>query len=206
MVLTIEEATRKIAQLEENQKKQNSYITKLEQQNKDLQGAIQEASHQMDHVDIRGYVLESRARDFRKEAEQNIKRLYGEKVFEAIAPDWQAWLDEFLDVEKASIPFFEQSFQMAYGKALGDPAHPVHKPAGSETTTTNFAEQRDQHLTKQNQKVIDTSVLPDTIVGSEGGTLIPDESEMRSEVANTEEALKAFRLKMANLGRNPFEE
>lgn len=206
MVLTIEEATRKIAQLEENQKKQNSYITKLEQQNKDLQTAITEASHQMDHVDIRGYVLESRARDFRKEAEANIKRLYGEKVFDAIALDWQAWLDEFLDVEKASIPFFEQSFQMAYGKALGNPEHPVHSPAESETTTTDFAEAREEHLEEQNQKVIDASVLPDTLAGSEGGGLVPDESEYTSEVANTEEALKAFRLKMANLGRNPFEE
>lgn len=206
MALTIEEANRKIAQLEENQKKQNQYITRLEQQNKDLQVAIEEASEHMDHVDIRGYVLESRARDFRREAEQNIKRLYGERVFDAILPDWEEWLNEFLDVEKASIPFFEQSFQMAYGKALGNPEHPVHKPADEAVATTDPAKSREQQLNRETSRVIDESVLPDTLSGSEGGTLLPDESVDMGQVANTEEALKAFRLKMANLGRNPFEE
>jgi TolA-binding protein len=206
MVLTIQEATRKIEQLEDNQKKQNQYITKLEQQNKDLQGAIQEASQQMDHVDIRGYVLESRAKDFRREAEQNIKRLYGEKVFQAILPDWEEWLGEFLIAEQASIPFFEQSFQMAYGKALGNPEHPVHKPADDTVATTDVAASREEHLDRENSRVIDASLLPETLSDSDGGTLIPEESVGIGEVANTEEALKNFRLKMANLGKNPFEE
>jgi hypothetical protein len=206
MAVTIDEANRKVATLEENIKKQNQYITKLEQQNKDLQGAIQEASQQMDHVDIRGYVLESRARDFRREAESNIKRLYGEKVFENILSDWEAWLSEYLDVEKASVPFFEQSFQMAYGKALGNPEHPVHKPAQDSATTPNPAAERAQHLDRETSRVIDSSVLPSTLSDSDGGTLIPEESVGMGEVANTEQALKAFRLKMANLGKNPFEE
>jgi DNA repair exonuclease SbcCD ATPase subunit len=206
MATTIEEANRKIAQLEENQKKQNSYITKLEQQNKDLQGAITEASHQMDHVDIRGYVLESRARDFRKEAEANIKRLYGEKVFEAVVPDWEEWLTEYMNVEKASVPFYEQSFQMAYGKALGDPQHRVHGNEEKQIETT------EQHLDQENERVlrdvrtIEESKLPSTLSGSEGGTLLPEDSIPISDVQNTEEALKAFRRKMANLGKNPFEE
>jgi parvulin-like peptidyl-prolyl isomerase len=206
MAITIEEANRKIATLEENVKKQNQYITKLEQQNKELDGAIQEASHQMDHVDIRGYVLQSRAKDFRKEAEINIKRLYGEKVYEAMVPDWEAWLSEYLDVEKASTPFFEQSFQMAYGKALGIPEHAVHRKEGEESVN------READLDRQNEKVvksaryIEESRLPSTLAGSEGGTLLPEESIPMSEVRNTEEALKQFRHKMANLGKNPFEE
>jgi parvulin-like peptidyl-prolyl isomerase len=206
MAITIEEANRKIATLEENVKKQNQYITKLEQQNKELDGAIQEASHQMDHVDIRGYVLESRAKDFRKEADINIKRLYGEKVYEAMLPDWEEWLSEYLDVEKASTPFFEQSFQMAYGKALGNPEHAVHRKEGEESVDREADLDRENEEVVKSARFIEESRLPNTLAGSEGGTLLPEESIPISEVRNTEEALKQFRHKMANLGKNPFEE
>ena len=206
MAITIEEANRKIAQLEENQKKQNSYITKLEQQNNELQTAINEASHQMDHVDIRGYVLESRARDFRKEAEQNIKRLYGEKVFNALLPDWEAWLEQYLVIEKASVPFFESSFQMAYGKALGDPQHAVHQKEGEAVVDREETLQAENNKVLKDARIIEASKFPSTLSGAEGGTLLPEESIPVSDVANTEEALKAFRRKMANLGKNPFEE
>lgn len=205
MATTIEEAARKIEQLEDNQKKQNQYITKLESEKKEYEKVIQEASQQMDDVDIRGYVLESRAKDFRKEAEHNIKRLYGEAVYDAVVEDWQTWLDQFLDVEKANVPFFEQSFQMAYGKALGNPEHLVHGKKAPEQEREDTLDEENQRVIRD-ARIIQENVFPSTLSGSEGGTLLPEESTPLTDVPNTEEALKSFRRKMANLGKNPFEE
>jgi hypothetical protein len=119
--------------LTENISNQNSYITKLEDQVKKAQEDSSRkstpASNTLDPKleKIYQHAEKSFLREVVSEAEQAIIAQLGLPVYEAIKPDFKAFLDKNLNSTNAELNYILSAFDLVLGRAYKNKEHAVHK-------------------------------------------------------------------------------
>lgn len=137
--MTLQEALGKIADpevrqfFEEMTKNQNSYITKLETQLKDLQakGPGQAPQPQAGGDDVtKKYILRKMRDDVIAEAKAAIVSSYGEDVYAAVAKEYGEFLEKNMSVERTNKEYAIDAFNLVFGRCMADKSHPIHQAIG----------------------------------------------------------------------------
>ena len=100
--MTPEEQAAYVEKLEKNQSEQNKYITELEK-NKSDKG-------------MKKYFQERRMKDLQADAKDDLIKLYGEDLFNAVEADYEVWVKKNANPETVT----EQSFFISAFTAFSD--------------------------------------------------------------------------------------
>lgn len=112
-----------IKQLEENQKNQNSYITKLEEKTKQ----VPITSPNPIDMDITRYVQKNMKKDTINEAMAIIAQSVPNEVVECLKPELNKFLDNTMTIEKTKVSYVIDAFNLIRGRALSDVNHPINQ-------------------------------------------------------------------------------
>lgn len=191
---------------------QNSYITKLEQQ---LKAAKEQPSQQgtpsgagVDDITAK-YLEKNMRRDVIAEAENIIKQSVSEEVFNAIKPDWNAFLEKVMTKAKTTVDFAVDAFKLTYGECIMKADHPVNKigkttptPGGTPTPPVNPGTNAD------NVKGVNDilSKQPPVMTGADGGAQPGIPTPGAVQYKNTKDSFAALRNRFNQAGGNKFQQ
>lgn len=187
-------------QLALNQSNQNSYITKLEGQINTLKQEIanlQTTANKDPRSDagidptLINYLKKQMRKDIETEGYARAKSLVTEEVWKTLEKELVTFVKDS-DDDKVTPEYIVDAFRLLYGRAMTNPEHPIHKVA------------------KPTQAPAPAAITPPTLPpsmtpndsGAAGGT--PPSMSQGVQVKNTQEAMKAFKEKILNAGRNNF--
>lgn len=128
--MTLEEALGKItdpevkAFLTKITSDQNSYITKLETQLKQTAQASNSPA-QTDDITTK-YLRKKMREDVVGASTKLIIDAVGKEIFEAVKPDFDAFLDKNLTPERTTEEYIVDVFNLVYGRCFAKKDHPVH--------------------------------------------------------------------------------
>ena len=105
-------------------KDQNGYISKLENQLKELTKAGPAATG-TDDVTMR-YLEKNMRRDVIAEAKAKILETIPKEIFDAVEKDWLAFLETGMDKAHTTEEFAVDAFNLVYGRCFANKDHPVH--------------------------------------------------------------------------------
>lgn len=109
---------------------QNSYITKLETQLKDLkaQGAARPQAGEDDVT--KQYIIRKMREEVISKAIAQIVDSYGNDVYQAIAKEYGEFLDKNMTPERANLEYAVDAFNLVFGRCCAIKDHPVHQALG----------------------------------------------------------------------------
>lgn len=209
--MTEEEYKAKIAELEKANKqyeaniaKQNSYITKLEAKANNSEPA-QQVGYTPTGVNpsVQAYLEKSMRRDVITEAKGLIKQEISEEVYNAVEPDFLAFLDKNLKNENCTTAYVVDAFSLVMGRALRNKEHAINKigkgtqtPPATPTQTTNSS---------QVQAVQNTIISTPPVMGTKDISAVSGIPEPNGNPVNsTKDAFKNLKARFNNLGGNRF--
>lgn len=185
---------------------QNSYITKLETQLKELK-AKPEGSPSTGDEYTQAYLRRKMREEVIEKAEAMIVEAIGKDVFLAVKPDFDAFLEKNLKPENTREDYVVDAFNLVYGRCLTKKDHPVHQvgkttpnPSGT-PSPTNAGTNGPQVAAVQN--VI--SGQPPVMSGADAsaGQGLPGVSG--EKVKDTRDAFKRLKDRIANSGGSKFQ-
>lgn len=185
---------------------QNSYITKLENQLKELKangGSVTSTSG--DDV-TRDYIRRKMREEVIAKALQVIVAAYGQDVVNAVKPDFDAFLEKNMKLENTTEAYVIDAFNLVYGRCFANKDHPVHQvgkttvPSGT-PSPTNAGTNGPQVAAVQN--VI--AGQPPVMTGSDinAGQGVP--GTQGEKVKNTKDAFSRFKERIQNSGGNRYQ-
>ena len=206
--MTLEEALGRIADpeakifFEKMIKEQNSYITKLETQLKTSAAAPAVAG--LDSV-TQKYLEKNMRNDVIREATQRIIESFGEDIFKAVKPDWDAFLEGKMLKENTTPEFATDAFNLVLGRCFSDKNHAVHKVG----KTTNPTGTPAQASTTNGQAVAEVQHIlvgqPPVMTGNDTGAASGLPGTQGVPVKNTKDAFSKLKEKFQNNGGNRFQ-
>lgn len=211
LTTSINEANQKNEQLETNQKNQNAYITKLEAKSKEQPVVPASLSDKA----LTAYIQKHMRSDTYNEAKELILKNTSSDIFDCLEPELIKFLDANMTIDKTSTKFILDAFSLKYGQALTNPGHAIHK-LGQSPENTPSPQQDAQQPVQQSQQVQPPQQVPvESIAQQLRQSLVPGMTpsdnnaaqtppQPRTPIANTEDAMKAFKEKARMLGANKF--
>lgn len=195
---------------------QNSYITKLENVNKGAaqQGAqpapSQATSTGVDKI-TQNYILQKMKADVIIDATGKIKQAISEPMFEAVKDDWIKFLDANMSVEKTTVEFAVDAFNLILGRCLSIKDHAVNQlgkaqpPAGTPNAGvqsptnagTNAAGVQGVNDILRNQ--------PPTMGAGDVGAQSGMPNVPPTQIKNTKDAFSSLKNKLSGNGGNKFQ-
>ena len=203
-------AKQEVEDLKNQRSNQNSYITKLE-------GKVKGLENQMDTVknaantapalapEITEYFQKKRREDYTEQAVTEIIAQVGEDKYKCLENDLKDFLKLYMNEKNVSVRYIIDSFHLLLGRALANPEHAIQKvikpveepkPITEDKTVT----ESDQALFRNqlNNMVNRTMTNDDMNAGGAPEIKAPT-------VANTQDAMKAFKNRLFNLDSSKFE-
>lgn len=203
-------AKQEVEDLKTQRSNQNSYITKLE-------GKVKGLENQMDTVknaantapalapEITEYFQKKRREDYTEQAVTEIISQVGEEKYNCLAQELKDFLKLYMNEKNVSVRYIIDSFHLLLGRALANPDHAIQavlKPVEPTKPTTDNkpVSESDQEMFKNqlNQMVTRTMTNDDMNAGGAPEVKAPT-------VANTQDAMKAFKNRLFNLDSSKFE-
>lgn len=203
-------ARQEIEDLKNQRSNQNSYITKLE-------GKVKGLENQMDTVknaantapalapEITEYFQKKRREDYTEQAVTEIISQVGEDKYNCLAQELKDFLKLYMNEKNVSVRYIIDSFHLLLGRALANPEHaiqkvikPVEEP--KPITEDKPVTESDQALFRnQLSNMVNRTMTNDDM--NAGGA-----PEVKAPtVANTQDAMKAFKNRLFNLDSSKFE-
>lgn len=203
-------AKQEVEDLKTQRSNQNSYITKLE-------GKVKGLENQMDTVknaantapalapEITEYFQKKRREDYTEQAVTEIISQVGEDKYNCLAQELKDFLKLYMNEKNVSVRYIIDSFHLLLGRALANPEHaiqkvikPVEEP--KPITEDKPVTESDQALFRNqlNNMVNRTMTNDDMNAGGAPEVKAPT-------VANTQDAMKAFKNRLFNLDSSKFE-
>ena len=183
---------------------QNSYITKLETQLKELK-AKPEGSPSTGDEYTQAYLRRKMREEVIEKATAIIVEAVGKDVFLAVKPDFDAFLEKNLKPENTREDYVVDAFNLVYGRCLTKKDHPVHLVGKTVNPNGTPAPQVGTNgpQVAQVQNVI--SGQPPVMSGSDAsaGQGLPGVSG--EKVKDTRDAFKRLKDRVANNGGNRFQ-
>lgn len=197
------------AKLAKQVKDQNSHITKIEQENKNL---AQNKGNDNVHQDptVTAYLKRKMREDVTAQAVQKIMEVVPSKeVFEAIKPDLDTFLDKNMKESNTTEAYIIDAFNLLWGRAMTNKDHPVHSvgkaqtPSGtpSEQTPVNKAGQNTDQIAQVQKTLQQNSPSPINDADGGGGN-VPDQG--KTPMKTTKDAMKNLRARFQQHGGNRF--
>lgn len=194
--------------LEGNQRQQNSYITKLEQERDALKAQIQTATTTLNEkpsaIDpaLVKYFNKKMTQEIKENATKMIISRVSLDVYNILKPELDAFLDAYMKESNQSEEYILDAFALIYGRAMSDPTHEINKPTtppepAAPPQQGMTASQRLQEMARQ---MTVPNISPTDVSSS---TDLPGGSS-RVEPRNTDEALRKFRDSLSRVGANKF--
>ena len=139
-----------IKKLNENISRQNSYITKLEAK-ANSNDSVQKSNPTVDNTrfdpTVQAYLEKNMKRDAIEEAKAVIKQEITPEMYNAVEPDFMAFLDKNLKKENCTTAYIVDAFSLVMGRALRNKEHTINKigkgtttPHATPTANTNSSE------------------------------------------------------------------
>lgn len=204
--MTLEEALTKVADAEAKamlQKvinDQNKYIGQLETQ---LKSHSNNPSAKPDDVTMK-YLEKNMRKDVISEAVAEIKKDVSEEVYNAVEPDFIAFLDKTMRKENTTVAFCTDAFSLVYGQCLRKKDHPVNQigkgtnpQVVTPTTPTNGQAVANVNSILQKQP----PVITDKDQSSGAAMGLPN---VGNQVKNTRDAFTSLKNRFSNNGANKF--
>ena len=203
----LNEERAKNAQLEQNIKNQNSYITKLESQRgvaATLQTGGTPAAAQLDPT-LQKYLEDQMRNDILAKGITQIKSEVSAEEYAAVEPDFLEFINRNMNKANTSIDYVLDAFSLVYGRVKRDKNHAINKIGAKGTTPSATAPVKDAGT---NQGAIDAvnqtiSNKPPMMTGNDANAAsgAPDTS---TSIKNTKDAFGSLREKFGQLGANRF--
>lgn len=188
-----------ISSLESQRSNQNAYITKLEQKAHTLEANMESvkaaANNSKDFPpEVVEYFQKKRREDYTEQAYSQIKQTVSEEVFNLLKPEVDAFLKAYMTEQNVSVKYIIDAFHLLLGKAYSDPNHVINKkkevqaqPAATSAPAPQTASIAEQVARMQN---------PGMTMGDQP-MATPSQVEA-PKVANTKEAMNAFKTRLLN--------
>ena len=205
----VAKALQEVENLKTQRSDQNSYITKLE-------GKVKGLENQMDTVknaantapalapEITEYFQKKRREDYTSQAVTEIISQVGEDKYKCLEGELKDFLKLYMNEKNVSVRYIIDSFHLLLGRALANPEHaiqkvikPVEEP---KKVTDNTVTETDQDMFRnQLTRMVNRTMTNDDM--NAGGA-----PEVKAPtVANTQDAMKAFKNRLFNLDSSKFE-
>jgi len=184
---------------------QNSYITKLETQLKELKAQGNPGAVPSGDSITQEYIRKKMREEVIAKATSLIIDAVGKPVFEAVKPDFDAFLEKNLKPENTTEAYVIDAFNLVYGRCLTKKDHPVHQvgktvnPNGTPTPTAGTNGQQVAVV----QNVI--SGQPPVMSGTDASAGQGVPGTQGTPVKNTRDAFSRLKDKVANNGGNKFQ-
>lgn len=209
--MTLEEALGRITDPEvrkffENMtKNQNSYITQLETQLKELKAADKGGAAVTGNDITQEYIRKKMCEDAVAKAIPVIIGEVGQEIYEAVRPDFEKFLSEKLKPENANEAYIVDAFHLVYGRCFAKKDHPVHqvgKGANPGATPAPQVGTNGQQVAAV-QNII--AGQPQVMSGADtsAGQGLP--GVQGTTVKNTKDAFARLKDRMTNGGGNRFQ-
>lgn len=184
---------------------QNSYITKLETQLKELKAQGNPGAAPTGDSITQEYIRKKMREEVIAKATSLIVDAVGKQVFEAVKPDFDAFLEKNMKPENTTEAYAIDAFNLVYGRCLTKKDHPVHQvgktvvPSG--TPAPNVGTNGQQVAVVQN--VI--SGQPPVMSGTDASAGQGVPGTQGTPVKNTRDAFARLKERVANSGGNKFQ-
>lgn len=207
----LEEARASVAQLEANQKSQNSYITKLESKVKE-----KTASYSSMDKDLALYIQRKRKEDVTNDALVAIRDAVPDEIVNLLLPELNRFLDKTMTIERTKESYVIDSFYLLYGKAMGNKDHAIHEIGKPAVTENPPASPPVEPQAPARQATPNSSqALKDKLKERMGPVVAPtmtpsDDNFMTAPpvqpapITDTKSAISAWRAKLAAASQNRF--
>ena len=205
----VAKALQEVENLKNQRSDQNSYITKLE-------GKVKGLENQMDTVknaantapalapEITEYFQKKRREDYTSQAVTEIISQVGEDKYKCLEGELKDFLKLYMNEKNVSVRYIIDSFHLLLGRALANPEHaiqkvikPVEEPKRVADNTVTETDQ-DMFRNQLTRMVNRTMTNDDMNAGGAPEVKAPT-------VANTQDAMKAFKNRLFNLDSSKFE-
>jgi hypothetical protein len=197
MQAEIERLTQENQKLTENQKNQNSYITKLEAAAKQEPTKVQVPV--MDKQ-LTEYLQRNMRRDAMEEGMKVISQSVPKEIVDCLKPELDEFVQANMTIDKTKPSYIVDAFQLLYGKAMTNSAHKIHTigQAGKETPPAAPPPAPQEVLADKLRQTIPPGMTPD----DKNAGQTPPASQ--AKIANTRDAMSAFKQKIQTAGQNRF--
>ena len=206
--MTLEEALAKVADpeakamLQKVINDQNKYIGQLETQ---LKSTSNNSVNKTDDVTM-AYLKKNMRRDVIAEAVIEIKKDVSEEVYNAVEPDFLAFLDKAMKDENTTVAFCTDAFSLVLGKCLRKKDHPVNqigKGTNPQVATPNQTVNTNGQILEGVNSILQKQppVITDKDQASGSATGLPNTG---TQVKNTREAFSSLKNRFANNGAGKF--
>lgn len=204
-------AKQEVEDLKTQRSNQNSYITKLEGKVKGLENqmdTVKNAANQAPALapEITEYFQKKRREDYTEQAVTEIISQVGEDKYKCLEGELKDFLKLYMNEKNVSVRYIIDSFHLLLGRALANPDHAIQKvlkPVVEDPkpiTEDKPVTESDQALFRNqlNNMVNRTMTNDDMNAGGAPEVKAPT-------VANTQDAMKAFKNRLFNLDSSKFE-
>ncbi len=186
---------------------QNSYITRLETQLRELKAQGNPGATSTGDSITQEYIRKKMREEVITKATSLIIDAVGKPVFEAVKPDFDAFLEKNMKPENTREDYVVDAFNLVYGRCLTKKDHPVHQVGktaanpGGTPTPTNAGTNGQQVAQVQNVIAGQPPVMSGT--DSSAGQGVP--GTHGEPVKNTRDAFARLKERVANNGGNRFQ-
>lgn len=186
---------------------QNSYVTKLESQIKELKTTQEQKPAASTTDDItRKYLEQNMRKDIISQALAIIKNTFDEKQVEACMPDYNDFLDKNMKLNNTTVEYAVDAFNLVFGRCIAKKDHPVHNVGKATTPSgTPTPQQAGNNSTSVQQVASIIQGQPQVMTGNDPSAItgIPGGQEVK--IKNTREAFSALRDKINKGGSSKFQ-
>lgn len=186
-------------------KDQNSYITKLETQLKELKATENAGAVQTGDSITQEYIRKKMREEVIAKATAIIVGAVGQDIFNAVKPDFDSFLEKNLKPENTREDYVVDAFNLVYGRCYAKKDHPVHQvgkaanPSG--TPAPQVGTNGQQVAVVQNI----VSGQPPVMSGTDASAGQGVPGTQGTPVQNTRDAFARLKQRVANNGGNRFQ-
>ena len=184
--------------LTENQSKQNSYITKLEEKaNKQEQSNTPAQQVALD-PNVTKYLARKMREDTIADAMNTIRTSVSQEEIVVLEPDLMKFLNETMNSSNTSVAYITDAFNLIYGRAMRNKTHAIHQAnkTSQQSPTQQQIVQNANQLVRQTPPVMsnrDTSAVQ-----------TPPATPGSNPISSTRDAFDRFKNKLSFQGENKF--
>lgn len=200
-------AEEQVRSLETQRANQNSYITKLEGKVHGLEDSMESVKKSVNTApalapEITEYFQKKRREDYTEQAVAEIVSQIGQEKYDCLKDELQNFLKLYMNEKNVSVRYIIDSFNLLLGRAVANPEHPIHKllePKKEEPKPATISD-IDRTLFAQNINGMQNRTMTNEDVNAGGAPEVKPQN-----IANTKEAMSAFKNRLFNLDSTKFE-
>lgn len=205
LTVQLTEERAKNTTLSNNQSQQNSYITKLEEKINKMETAISNASNAVNTTDLNSPAMDYVRKFMRKNVEEEgyakCKSMVTPEQYATLEKELKDFVKAYMNETNLSVEYMVDAFNLIYGRALNNHEHGIHaigkstQPTTTPPTNVKSLSEMKELFTAPQMTTVDNSASSD----------LPGSQPSTANIRNTDEAMKAFRNRLTNMGANRFQ-